>query len=614
MEQSRTSSAKSAAPCLEATTPSSSGWSWVGMRLTGGRSSIIEEATPASAADAHRRSYSRPRSIRDRLRCRQHSGALAHHPAALSLGTHAGRRSRGDGSLATVRRRHHQVSRVVGVQDDGKPRCRRNPLSARAGYHARHGCCLASGPRCRCHRNRDRAHMGRPALAAGRTVGGKPGHRSHFHPWDRFENARGNQSRGGREYGVNSLRRVVITGIGAVTPIGTAADGLWSGLEARTSAVRTVTRFDPTPFRSRMAAEIPDFRPQDHLDAKRARRLDRFSQLAVTSAGLALADAEIAPRKEDPDRVGAMMGSALGGVSFAESQVPRYLAEGPRGLDPSLALAVFCGAASCNIAIEFGFTGPNATNAMSCASGTIAVGEAFHVVRDGRADIMLAGGAEAPLAPLTFAAFSIIRAMSTRNDDPARASRPFDAARDGFVMGEGAAVLVLEERARALARGAKIYAEIVGYGFTNDAYHMTAPRPDGRQAARAMRLALADGHVDPTDVGYINAHGSSTPLNDATETAAIKQVFAEHAYRLTVSGTKGYYGHALGASGAIEAGRPAPPSQRRSPPPPTHLHRPRPPRGPGRPPGEGRGAAPDVVVSNSFGFGGVNATLVLRRA
>ena len=198
---------------------------------------------------------------------------------------------------------------------------------------------------------------------------------------------------------MKDLRRVVVTGVGAVTPIGTAADGLWAGLQARTSAVRTLTRFDPTPFRSRMAAEIPDFRPQDHLDAKRAKRLDRFSQLAVTSARLALADAELAPHREDPDRVGAMMGSALGGVSFAESQVPRYLAEGPRGLDPSLALAVFCGAASCNIAIEFGFTGPNATNAMSCASGTIAVGEAFHVVRDGRADIMLAGGAEAPLAP-----------------------------------------------------------------------------------------------------------------------------------------------------------------------------------------------------------------------
>ncbi|HEX9283841.1 MAG TPA: beta-ketoacyl synthase N-terminal-like domain-containing protein, partial [Gemmatimonadales bacterium] len=283
-------------------------------------------------------------------------------------------------------------------------------------------------------------------------------------------------------------------------------------------------------------------------------------------------------------------------------------------LDPALALAVFPGAASCNIAIEFGFTGPNSTNAMSCASGTIAVGEAFHTIRDGRADVMLAGGAEAPLAPMTYAAFSVIRAMSTRNDDPARASRPFDEDRDGFVMGEGAAVLVLEARDRALARGAKIYAELVGYACTNDAYHMTAPRPDGRQAARAMQLALADGDVAPTEVGYINAHGSSTRLNDSTETAAIKHVFGHHAYRLTVSGTKGYYGHALGASGAIEAGICALAMARRWLPPTINLERPDPACDLDCLPRDGRAAAPPVVVSNSFGFGGINATLVLRRA
>jgi 3-oxoacyl-[acyl-carrier-protein] synthase II len=342
-------------------------------------------------------------------------------------------------------------------------------------------------------------------------------------------------------------RRVVITGVGAVTPIGIAADGLWTGLEARTSAVRTLSRFDPAPFRTKIAAEIPDFRPQDFLDAKRARRLDRFSQLAVTSARLAVADARLEPAREDKDRIGSMMGSALGGVAFAESQVGNFMREGPRGLDASLALAVFPGAASCNIAIEFGATGPNATNAMSCASGTIAVGEAFHAVRDALADVMICGGAEAPLAPLTFAAFANIRAMSTRNDDPTTASRPFDVDRDGFVMGEGAAVVVIEERGRALARGAPIYGEIVGYGCTNDAYHMTAPRPDARQAARAMQIALADGDVSPGEIGYVNAHGSSTPLNDSTETMAIKQVFGDHAYRLAVSGTKGYYGHALGA-------------------------------------------------------------------
>jgi 3-oxoacyl-[acyl-carrier-protein] synthase II len=409
-------------------------------------------------------------------------------------------------------------------------------------------------------------------------------------------------------------RRVVITGIGAVTPIGTGVEGLWAGLEARTSAVREITRFDPSPFKSRIAAEIPEFRPQDHLDAKRAKRLDRFSQLAVTSARLALADAALDLAREDRDRVGAMMGSALGGVAFAEAQVAPFRAAGPRGLDPALALAVFPGAASCNIAIEFGVTGPNSTNAMSCASGTIAVGEAFHTIREGRADVMLAGGAEAPLAPMTYAAFSVIRAMSTRNHDPAHASRPFDAARDGFVMGEGAAVLVLEERTRALARGAKIYAEIAGYAFTNDAYHMTAPRPDGRQAARAMHLALADAGAAPHDVGYINAHGSSTPLNDATETAAIKQVFGPHAYRLAVSGTKGYYGHALGASGAIEAAICALAMARRWLPPTLNLERPDPACDLDYLPAEGRPAEPEVMVSNSFGFGGINAALVLRRA
>jgi len=409
-------------------------------------------------------------------------------------------------------------------------------------------------------------------------------------------------------------RRVVITGVGAVTPIGTGADGLWRGLEARTSAVREISRFDPTPFRSHIAAEIPDFRPQDHLDNKRAKRLDRFSQLAVVCARLALADAHVDPAKEDPDDVGAMMGSALGGVAFAESQVPKFLKDGPRGLDAALALAVFGGAASCNIAIELGFTGPNATNGMSCASGTIAVGDAFHAIRAGRAQVMLAGGSEAPLAPMTFAAFSNIRAMSTRNHDPASASRPFDKDRDGFVMGEGAAVLVLEERDRALARGAPVYGEIVGYASTNDAYHMTAPRPDGRQAARAMRLALADGDVAPDEVAYVNAHGSSTPLNDSTETTAIKQVFGDHAFRLAVSGTKGYYGHALGASGAIEAAICALVLAKGWLPPTINLEQPDPACDLDCVPQQGRAAEPAVIVSNSFGFGGINASLVLRRA
>jgi 3-oxoacyl-[acyl-carrier-protein] synthase II len=283
-------------------------------------------------------------------------------------------------------------------------------------------------------------------------------------------------------------------------------------------------------------------------------------------------------------------------------------------VDPGLALTVFAGASSTNLAIAFGITGPNITNGRSCASGAIAIGEGFHAIRRGAADVMLAGGSEAPLAPLTFGAFAIIRAMSVRNEDPATASRPFDRERDGFVMGEGAAVLVLEERERALARGAPVYLEVVGYGLTNDAFHMTAPRPDGSQAARAIRMALREGGVPPEAVDYINAHGTSTPLNDVTETRAIRDVFGAHADRVAVSGTKGYYGHALGASGAIEAAICALAARRGWLPPTVNLLRPDPACDLDFVTGTGRDARPEDLVSNSFGFGGINAALLFRRA
>jgi len=415
------------------------------------------------------------------------------------------------------------------------------------------------------------------------------------------------------EHRSGEQRRVVVTGIGAITPIGLGAEGLWQGLRRGRSAVGAVTRFDPSPFRSRIAAEVADFFPTDHLEERRAKRLDRFAQFSIACARLAVADAELDLGREDRDRVGAMMGTALGGVAYGESQHRKFAEGGVRAVDPGLALTVFAGAASCNIAIELGATGPNSTNGMSCASGTIAIGDAWRAIAHDEADVMLAGGAEAPLSPLCYGAFAIIRAMSTRNDDPASASRPFDAGRDGFVMGEGAAVLVLEERGRALARGAPIYAEICGYGLTNDAHHMTAPRPDGAQAARAMRLALRQARVAPHEVGYVNAHGSSTPLNDPTETGSIKQVLGEHAYRVPVSGTKGYYGHALGASGAIEAAICALASRHGWLPPTVNLESPDPACDLDYIAGEGRAAAPEVMVSNSFGFGGINAALVFRR-
>ena len=407
-------------------------------------------------------------------------------------------------------------------------------------------------------------------------------------------------------------RRVVVTGIGAITPIGTGVEGLWQGLRERRSAVGPITRFDAEPFRSRIAAEVPDFHATDHIQERRVRRLDRFSQFAVAATRLALEDARLDPAREDRDRLGAMMGTALGGVAHGEAQSRVFYQDGYRSVDPGLALGVFPGAASCNVAIEFGLTGPNSTNGMSCASGTIAIGDAFRQVRDGYADVMIAGGAEAPLAPLCFGAFALIRAMSTRNDDPASASRPFDRDRDGFVMGEGAAVLILEERSRAVARGASIYAEVLGYGMTNDAHHMTAPLPDGSQAARSISIALADANIAAGEIGYVNAHGSSTPLNDSTETIAIKRVLGEHAYRIPVSSTKGYYGHALGASGAIEAAICAMALRNRWIPPTVNLRTPDAACDLDYVPASGRAVDLDVVLSNSFGFGGINAALLMR--
>ena len=413
---------------------------------------------------------------------------------------------------------------------------------------------------------------------------------------------------------MNHRRRVAVTGIGAITPIGITQGGLWTGLRSQRSAVRSVTRFDPSIWRSHNAAEINEFDPHDFLDRKRAKRLDRFGHFSVASARLALEDAGIDVAREDRERIGSMMGSALGGCGRAEEQMGIFVREGPRSVDPTLALTVFAGAASCNIAIELGVQGPNSTNAMSCASGTIAVGDGFRQIRDGYADIMLCGGAEAPLWPLCFGAFAIIRAMSTRNDDPASASRPFDRDRDGFVMGEGAAVLVLEEHDRAVARGARIYAEVLGYGTSNDGHHMTAPLPDGAQAARSMRRALDDAHVSANEIDYVNAHGSSTPLNDATETLAIKRVFGEHAYKLQVSGTKGYYGHALSASGAIEAAICSLALAYDWLPPTVNLATPDAACDLDYIPQAGRASRVEHILTNSFGFGGINAALVLRRA
>ncbi|MEP7081992.1 MAG: beta-ketoacyl-[acyl-carrier-protein] synthase family protein [Chloroflexota bacterium] len=406
-------------------------------------------------------------------------------------------------------------------------------------------------------------------------------------------------------------RRVVITGIGAITPIGHGAEGLWDGVIANRSAVREIDRFDASPFPSRIAAQA-EFDPADHLDAKRARRLDRFSALAVVASRQAVEDAGIAMGNGTGARTGVWIGSALGGVAFGEEQHTAYVARGVRGVAPTLALAVFGGAGASNVALDLGVTGPAVGNANSCASGTVAIGQAFEAVRDGTVDVAIAGGSEAPLAPLTFGAFAMIRVLSQRNDDPATASRPFDRDRDGFVMGEGAAMLVLEEREAATRRGARIVAEVLGYGASNDAYHMTAPRPDGRDAARAICIALADAGIGADRIGYINAHGSSTALNEPAEAHAIQAAFGPRGTQIPVSSTKGLYGHALGASGAIEAAITAMALERGTLPGTCNLQIPDPAielnvlR-------DATEARPEAAVSNSFGFGGMNAALVLGR-
>lgn len=409
-------------------------------------------------------------------------------------------------------------------------------------------------------------------------------------------------------------RRVVITGIGAITPIGQGACGLWHGVRVGKTAVRRVTRFDPSEFRSQNAAEIGDFDPLDHMEARAARRLDRYAQLGVAAARGAVDDSELVLEGMDRSRVGVALGSALGGLSYAEDQHTQFLAGGIRTVGTMLAIAVYGGASGANVAIDLDLRGPNLSNASSCASGAMAIGEALGLIQRGEADVMLAGGVEAPLAPLVFGAFALIKAMSARNDDPLTASRPFDVDRDGFVMGEGAAILVLEERDAALRRGARIYAEVLGYGQSNDGYHMTAPRPDGHEAARAIRTALQRARIRSEDIGYVNAHATGTPLGDEAEARALRLALGTSGERVPVSGTKGLYGHALGASGAIEIAITALAMQRGFLPGTLNLQAP----DVGCPvtviPPAGMCRRVEYALSTSFGFGGANAALALGQA
>ncbi len=410
-----------------------------------------------------------------------------------------------------------------------------------------------------------------------------------------------------------SNHRVVITGIGALTPIGHGREGLWDGLHRSGSAVQHINRFDPTGYRSQNAAQINDFDPLTYMDERRSHRLDRFAQFALAACRLAIADAGIELNRAEAELAGIYLGSALGGIIYAEDQHTNYMREGMHAVSPTLAVAVFGGASSSNVALEYGWHGPNVANANGCASGAIAIGEAARLIRSGQTPVMLAGGVEAPIAPLTYGAFSIIKVMSSRNNDPATASRPFDRGRDGFVMAEGAGVLALEDYDHARARGAHIYAEVLGYGTTTDAYSMTAPLPSGEQAARAITIALQDAGLEAATIGYINAHGSSTTLNDVTEAKAIHLALGTAAERIPVSGTKGLHGHALGATGAIEAGICALAIQRGWLPPTCNLQTLDPDVDLDIIRGEGREQQVQYVLSNSFGFGGINASLVFGR-
>ncbi len=407
--------------------------------------------------------------------------------------------------------------------------------------------------------------------------------------------------------------RVVITGLGPITCIGKGVDGFWKGILAEKTGIGPITSFDVSGFGVRVAGEIRDWDPEEFFPTHRLKRLDRYAQFSVASAKLALDDAGIEYSREKPqDRIGVSFGTALGGVCKAEEQYIRFLKKGARGVQPTLAVQVFGGSAHSNIAIDFGFRGVGTTNSNSCASGTVSVGEALRYIRDDFADVVVAGGAEAPLTTITIGAFDIIKTMS-RCEDPQLACRPFDKLRDGFVMGEGAASLILEELEHARARGAKIYAEVLGYSLNNDAFHMTTPLPSGDSCIRAMRDALADAQVGPEQIDYVNAHASSTQLNDSAETMSIKDVLGEHAKKIPVSGTKGYHGHPLGATGAIEAALCALALDRQWVPPTINYQNPDPACDLDVVPNHGRAAALNYVMSNSFGFGGINACIVLGR-
>lgn len=408
-------------------------------------------------------------------------------------------------------------------------------------------------------------------------------------------------------------KRVVITGLGCVTPVGTGKDDFWVNIKSGVSGIDKITRFDYTNYQTQIAGEVKDFTPEYYISKKELKKMDRFTQFAMVASKLAVADSELDLNNIDGNRMGTVIGTGIGGVETIEAQHKNLLEKGNRRVSPFFIPMMIGNMAAGQVAIEFGAKGPSTNICTACASGTNSVGDAFKIIQRGDADIMIAGGTEAAVAEFAVAGFCNMKAMSTNNDNPQKASRPFDKDRDGFVMGEGCGILILEELESAIKRNAKIYAEIVGYGMTSDAYHITTPAENGEGAARSMQMAINDAGIEPEKIDYINAHGTSTYYNDLYETMAIKSVFGENAKNVSISSTKSMTGHLLGASGAIEAIVCALAIKNNFVPPTINLENP----GEGMDldytPNKGKERTINYALSNSLGFGGHNATIVLKK-
>ena len=409
------------------------------------------------------------------------------------------------------------------------------------------------------------------------------------------------------------LKRVVVTGIGAITPLGNNPQDYWQGLLAGRSGIVPITLFDASKHKCRIAGEVKGFNPHDYIDSKEAKRMDRFAQFAVAASVQALQDAKFEINEFNAAQVGTIIGTGIGGIKVLEDQQTVYLNRGPDRCSPFMVPMMIANMAAGLTAIHTGAKGPNSCPVTACAAGSNAVGDAFRLIQQGYAQAMICGGTEAAVSALPFAGFAAARALSTRNDEPTRASRPFDRDRDGFVMGEGAGILLLEELEHALSRGARIYAEIIGYGLTCDAYHMTSPVPGGEGATRAIQLALKDAGLGTEQVSYINAHGTSTGANDPTETAAIKKALGDSAYKVAISSTKSMTGHLLGGSGGIEAVATVMAISDDKIPPTINLENPDPECDLDYVPNHSRDLKVDVALSNSFGFGGHNVTLAFKK-